>query len=95
MRRLLKLLVAGAVAAAAVQLLRRLLGVEDAPSGGAIAESPAPADLTPAERASDGDGPTRDELYREAKEIGVEGRSKMNKRQLQEAVEAAKTGGRH
>jgi hypothetical protein len=47
---------------------------------------------------SSGGGPTtnspsRDELYKEAARLGIKGRSKMNKRQLQEAVEAARTGG--
>jgi hypothetical protein len=37
-------------------------------------------------RSSGGDGPTRDELYEQAKSLGVEGRSKMNKRQLARAV---------
>ena len=31
-------------------------------------------------------GRTRDQLYNEAKKLGVEGRSRMNKRQLQAAV---------
>jgi Protein of unknown function (DUF2795)/PRC-barrel domain len=35
-------------------------------------------------------GPTRDELYEEAKRLGIEGRSKMNKAQLQRAVERQK-----
>jgi sporulation protein YlmC with PRC-barrel domain len=43
-------------------------------------------------------GPTRDELYAEAKRLGVEGRSNMNKAQLQRAVERQKgrssTGGK-
>jgi hypothetical protein len=33
-----------------------------------------------------GDDPTRDELYEQAKQLGVEGRSKMNKSQLARAV---------
>ena len=32
------------------------------------------------------DGPTRDELYEQAKRLGIEGRSKMNKAQLSRAV---------
>ncbi len=35
-------------------------------------------------------GRTRDQLYREAREMGVEGRSSMNKAQLQRAVDAKK-----
>ncbi|MCA1656995.1 MAG: plasmid stabilization protein, partial [Actinobacteria bacterium] len=35
-------------------------------------------------------GRTRDQLYNEAKQRGVEGRSKMNKQQLQRAVDAKK-----
>jgi hypothetical protein len=31
-------------------------------------------------------GPTRDQLYNEAKKLGVDGRSRMNKAQLQRAV---------
>src|SRR4051794_17445873 len=35
-------------------------------------------------------GRTRDQLYNEAKQLGVEGRSSMNKSQLQRAVDAKK-----
>jgi plasmid stabilization system protein ParE len=35
-------------------------------------------------------GRTRDQLYEEAKHMGVEGRSKMNKEQLQRAVDRRK-----
>jgi hypothetical protein len=35
-------------------------------------------------------GRTRDQLYNEAKKLGVEGRSKMNKDQLQRAVDGKK-----
>ena len=35
-------------------------------------------------------GRTREQLYNEARKLGVEGRSKMNKRQLQAAVENKK-----
>jgi plasmid stabilization system protein ParE len=35
-------------------------------------------------------GRTRDQLYEEAKDMNIEGRSKMNKAQLQRAVDAKK-----
>lgn len=35
-------------------------------------------------------GRTRDQLYEEAKRLGIDGRSKMNKGQLQRAVDAKK-----
>ena len=35
-------------------------------------------------------GRTRDQLYEEAKDLGINGRSKMNKAQLQRAVDAKK-----
>lgn len=35
-------------------------------------------------------GRTRDQLYEEARKLGVDGRSKMNKAQLQRAVDARK-----
>jgi len=35
-------------------------------------------------------GRTRDQLYNEAKKLGIEGRSNMNKAQLQRAVDARK-----
>ncbi len=35
-------------------------------------------------------GRTRDQLYGEARKLGIEGRSKMNKSQLQRAVDARK-----
>jgi hypothetical protein len=36
-------------------------------------------------------GRTRDQLYNEAKDLGIEGRSSMNKRQLQRAVDSTKS----
>jgi hypothetical protein len=36
-------------------------------------------------------GRTRDQLYNEAKKLNIEGRSRMNKRQLQRAVDAKKS----
>jgi hypothetical protein len=37
-------------------------------------------------------GRTREQLYNEAKKMGIEGRSKMNKHQLQRAVDRKKAG---
>ena len=41
---------------------------------------------------SGGGGQTRDQLYNQAKRLNVEGRSKMNKRQLQRAVAGKQSG---
>jgi hypothetical protein len=35
-------------------------------------------------------GPTRDQLYNEARKLGVEGRSNMNKAQLERAIDREK-----
>jgi hypothetical protein len=40
---------------------------------------------------SRGRGRTRDQLYNEAKKLGIEGRSKMNKGQLQRAIAGKKS----
>ena len=37
-------------------------------------------------------GRTRDQLYNEAKRLGIEGRSKMSKQQLERAVRRARSG---
>ena len=88
--RLLKLCLLGAIAALGVLVGRRLLELEQ--------EKGAPPPKTNASSengvgAGHGEA-TREQLYQEAKNLDVEGRSKMNKRQLQEAVEDAKTGGK-
>jgi hypothetical protein len=36
-------------------------------------------------------GRTRDQLYNEARQLGIDGRSRMNKRQLQRAVDGKKS----
>jgi hypothetical protein len=80
MKRLLKIPLAGAVIAIARALIRRLLS-----DGGEKASDPG-----------DGRPPsslTREQLYREAARLDIPGRSKMNKRQLQQAVEDARIGG--
>jgi hypothetical protein len=98
MRRIAKIALVAAVAAAMAQAVRWLLERD----GEAAPEPPRP-EQTPARAenrngaapsgASAAGGPTREELYREARRLEIQGRSKMNKQELQEAVEAAKTGG--
>jgi hypothetical protein len=58
------------------------------PEGGEGAVSPRA--LRSAARSLPG---TREELYRQAAGLGIRGRSRMNKRQLHEAVEAHSSGG--
>lgn len=50
-----------------------------------------PTEVTEENTSTEGatEEPTKDELYEEAKELDVEGRSSMNKDELQEAVEEA------
>lgn len=43
--------------------------------------------------AAGDDGPTKEQLVERAKELDIEGRSSMNKEQLQEAIAAAEAGG--
>jgi hypothetical protein len=98
MRRIARIALAAALAAAAAQAVRWLLGRdrETAPER----PSPEPAPAQPTMRngaspmgASAAGGPTREQLYQEARRLEIEGRSKMNKQELQNAVEAAKIGG--
>ena len=91
MMRLLKLCLLGAIAALGVFVGRRLLELEE--ESAAPPQSNTPTGGSRENGAGAGDGETREELYREAQELDVEGRSKMNKRQLKDAVDAAKTGG--
>jgi hypothetical protein len=98
MRRILKIALLAVLVAAAGLALRRLL--EPGPDAAELApptngdEQSATRNGTRKRKSSGvGGGPTRDELYTEARRLEIEGRSKMNKQELQEAVEAAKTGG--
>ncbi|MEA2298647.1 MAG: hypothetical protein QOF77_1583 [Solirubrobacteraceae bacterium] len=36
-------------------------------------------------------GPTRDQLYNEARQLGIDGRSKMNKSELEQAISAKRS----
>jgi hypothetical protein len=98
MRRIARIAIAAALAAAAAQAIRWLLERE----AGTAPELPRPRpgprtapsrNGTAPSSASSAGGPTRDELYAEARRLEIQGRSKMNKQELQQAVEAAKTKG--
>lgn len=80
MRGLLKLALFGSAVYAAIVFLRRLL------EGDLVDE--APVQEPPRKEAR-----TRDELYREATRLDIPGRSKMNKQQLQKAVDEATSTG--
>lgn len=59
------------------------------PSGADPAPKPAPPAAAPkaaAQQASNGGEPTKAELYERAQELGIEGRSKMSKTELQRAI---------
>jgi hypothetical protein len=93
MRKVIRLVLAGGVATGTAALLRRLLG-EDKP--GTQPPPPAPPRrrrAKPRRTNPSSSSPSRDQLYKEAARLGVKGRSKMKKQQLQDAVDAAKTGG--
>jgi hypothetical protein len=99
MRRIARIALAAALAVAAAQAVRWLLDRDDRSSR----ELPPPTSVPSSAgssngasgtaRPSAGGEPTREELYREARRLEIEGRSKMNKQELKQAVEAAKTGG--
>lgn len=91
MRRILTLALAATVAALVAAGIRRLMEPDPQEAIPAAGDG-APADK-PSASSPEAEEPTRDELYTEAQRLEIQGRSKMNKQQLQEAVDAAKTGG--
>jgi hypothetical protein len=92
MRRLFRLLLVGGLIAGAWALLRELL--EQPPPEPSAPEPPAaPSETARAGSTASANGAanvSKAELYREAQELDVAGRSKMNKEQLAEAVAAAR-----
>lgn len=52
----------------------------------ARAESPRPTAVVAGRAPADDDGPTYDELYEEARQRGLKGRSKMSKTELERAL---------
>jgi Rho termination factor, N-terminal domain len=89
MRRLIGLLLAATVIGAAWVLLRDLLAERE------IEERLPASESSSANTGASGNGaggPSKAELYREAQELEVEGRSKMTKDELAAAIEAARQG---
>jgi Rho termination factor, N-terminal domain len=94
-RRLFRVLLATGVIAALVVWLRQLLegrvellGTESEDENSLQGEPSVPT--TPANGRA---GLTREELYEEAKRLGIEGRSRMSKQELRAAI-ASRGGGR-
>jgi hypothetical protein len=89
MRRLIRLALLGGLAGALWLWLRDLLEQqEEQRRTSAQRGTPAPQGESP---AAEGDASvSKAELYRQAQDLGIEGRSKMNKDQLAAAVAAAR-----
>ncbi len=54
-----------------------------------VGSDPAPKPAPKADVGSNGGEPTKVELYERAQELGIEGRSKMSKSELQRAINQA------
>lgn len=100
MRRIAKIALAAALVAAAAQAVRWLLERESGSAAALPGPQSTPSKVSQAANRNGAApsgaaarGSTRDELYREARRLEIQGRSKMNKQELKQAVEAAKTGG--
>jgi hypothetical protein len=94
MRRLFRLLLIGGLIAGAWALLRELLE-QPPPEPSASEPSAAPSESARAGSGASGNSAatvSKAELYREAQQLGVEGRSKMTKEELAAAVTRARRG---
>src|ERR671914_1527816 len=87
----------GASESRAEEIAARTVNKERARSGESRTRSrTSTQDISSGRRGGKRSGPpgprgrTSDQLYNEARKLGIEGRSKMNKRQLQRAVERKK-----
>jgi hypothetical protein len=87
----------GASTKRAKEIAARTVNKERAQSGESRTRSrTSTQDMSPSRRGGQRSGTdrpkgrTRDQLYNEAKKLGVDGRSKMNKAQLQRAVDNKK-----
>jgi hypothetical protein len=84
MKRFLRLALLAAVLAGLAAWLKELVaGAEPPPQ-------PQP-ESTAGSATGNGGAPTREQLYEEAQRLGIEGRSKMNKGELEAAVRAARS----
>lgn len=89
----------GASLARAEEIAARTVNKERARSGRIAVQLPSTRDISSGRRGglrSGRPGPrgrTRDQLYAEARRLGVAGRSNMNKAQLQRAVDSKKRSG--
>ena len=73
------------IAARTVNKERAQKGESKTASRTSVKDKPAP--VRGGQRSHSGPGgPTRDQLYNEARQRGIEGRSKMNKEQLEKAL---------
>jgi hypothetical protein len=87
----------GESAGRAEEIASRTVNKERARSGESrTASRSSKQDMSSGERGgrrsgSGSQGPTRDQLYNEARQRGIEGRSNMNKGQLQRALNAKKS----
>jgi hypothetical protein len=82
----------------AVEIAARTVNKERARSGESRSRSrTSTQDMSPSRRGGQRSGTsrqkgrTRDQLYNEAKKLNIEGRSNMNKQQLQRAVDSKKS----
>jgi hypothetical protein len=88
----------GASESRAEEIAARTVNKERARSGESRQRSrTSTQDMSPSRRGGQRSGTnrpkgrTRDQLYNEAKDLGIEGRSQMNKAQLQRAVDRKKS----
>jgi hypothetical protein len=87
MRRLSRLLFAGALIGGLIALLRRLFEGHEELLGMAGSSSASEPPIAAAVTDQNGvAGLSREQLYEQAKRLDIEGRSKMNKSQLEKAV---------
>jgi hypothetical protein len=90
MRRLIRVLIVGGLVAAAWALLRELMDSQPSAPPETAATEP---ERTGGRGTSNGSrSVSKAELYRQAQELDVEGRSKMTKEELAAAVAAARGG---